>query len=84
MELQIGKWGNSLAIRLPVDMARELGVKEGDALQAIVLGEKHLGLGPRVNDETLKKRQTWLAEIAELHQTMPVTQPIPREDLSRY
>lgn len=28
----IGKWGNSLAVRLPVDVAGELGLKEGDML----------------------------------------------------
>jgi len=34
MNLQIAKWGNSLALRLPADMARRLGVREGDTLDA--------------------------------------------------
>lgn len=26
----VAKWGNSLAVRLPADVARDLGLKEGD------------------------------------------------------
>ncbi|MEQ9564472.1 MAG: AbrB/MazE/SpoVT family DNA-binding domain-containing protein, partial [Pseudomonadales bacterium] len=28
--MQVAKWGNSLAVRLPADLVRELGLKEGD------------------------------------------------------
>ena len=28
--MQVAKWGNSLAIRLPAGLVRELGLKEGD------------------------------------------------------
>ena len=30
MPMKVSKWGNSLAVRLPADLVRELGVKEGD------------------------------------------------------
>ena len=30
--VQIAKWGNSLAVRLPADLVRELGLKEGDQI----------------------------------------------------
>ncbi|WP_373488415.1 AbrB/MazE/SpoVT family DNA-binding domain-containing protein [Blastomonas sp.] len=30
--MQIAKWGNSLAVRLPADLVRELGLKEGDQI----------------------------------------------------
>lgn len=32
--MKVSKWGNSLAIRLPADVARKLGIKEGDDLDA--------------------------------------------------
>lgn len=32
MELLVSKWGNSLAVRLPADSAKQLGVGEGDTL----------------------------------------------------
>jgi antitoxin component of MazEF toxin-antitoxin module len=31
-QFKVGKWGNSLAIRIPSKMAKELGIKEGDTL----------------------------------------------------
>jgi antitoxin MazE len=31
-EATIGKWGNSLGVRLPADLANQLGLKEGDML----------------------------------------------------
>lgn len=30
--MQVAKWGNSLAIRLPAELVRELGLKEGDQI----------------------------------------------------
>lgn len=28
--MQIARWGNSLAVRLPADLVRKLGLREGD------------------------------------------------------
>ncbi|MDD7973784.1 AbrB/MazE/SpoVT family DNA-binding domain-containing protein [Roseinatronobacter alkalisoli] len=33
--MQVAKWGNSLAVRLPVELVRELGLKEGDKIDLI-------------------------------------------------
>ena len=30
--MQVAKWGNSLAVRLPADLVRDLGLKEGDQI----------------------------------------------------
>lgn len=30
--MQVSKWGNSLAVRLPVALVQELGIAEGDEL----------------------------------------------------
>lgn len=38
--MQVSKWGNSLAIRLPADLARDLGLKEGDELTMHQVGKK--------------------------------------------
>ena len=34
MELRVGKWGKSLALRIPTDYARRIGIKAGDRLEA--------------------------------------------------
>jgi len=30
--MQVAKWGNSLAVRLPVALVQELGIRDGDEL----------------------------------------------------
>jgi antitoxin MazE len=32
MNVQVGKWGNSLAVRLPRNIVEKFGVKEGDSI----------------------------------------------------
>lgn len=34
MQIHVSKWGNSLALRIPADYARHLGVKDGDNVEA--------------------------------------------------
>jgi len=34
MNLRIAKWGNSLALQIPSDMARRLALHEGDTVEA--------------------------------------------------
>lgn len=31
--MQVAKWGNSLAVRLPADLVRKLDLKEGDNIE---------------------------------------------------
>ncbi|HHX83496.1 MAG TPA: AbrB/MazE/SpoVT family DNA-binding domain-containing protein [Pseudomonadaceae bacterium] len=31
--MQVAKWGNSLAVRLPAELVRELGLQEGDQIE---------------------------------------------------
>ncbi|RAH95407.1 AbrB/MazE/SpoVT family DNA-binding domain-containing protein [Acuticoccus sediminis] len=33
--MQIAKWGNSLAVRLPAELVRDLGLKEGDQIDLV-------------------------------------------------
>lgn len=33
--MQVAKWGNSLAVRLPAELVRELGLKEGDRIDLV-------------------------------------------------
>jgi antitoxin MazE len=33
VSMQISKWGNSLAVRLPAALVEELGLKEGDEIE---------------------------------------------------
>lgn len=33
--MQVAKWGNSLVVRLPAELVRELGLKEGDQIDMV-------------------------------------------------
>jgi antitoxin MazE len=54
MQTQVGKWGNSLAVRIPQAYAKDLGLKEGTELDvALVAGG--LVLRPRPASYTLEE-----------------------------
>lgn len=38
--MQVSKWGNSLAVRLPAAVVEALGLKEGDQVEIQVAGNK--------------------------------------------
>src|SRR5205807_1761863 len=46
IELMVSKWGNSLAVRLPAESAKEIGVGEGDTLIAEISPDGRLVLAP--------------------------------------
>jgi len=54
MRIQIGKWGNSLAVRLPGNYAKDLGLTEGMNLDVSVT-EGGLLLRPRRKEYSLEE-----------------------------
>ena len=72
MRLQIGKWGNSLALRLPVALTQKGMLKEGDVLDATIAADGSLRLAlPQVFDKS-----AFLAELDKLHQCLPRTESV--------
>jgi len=45
--MQVAKWGNSLAVRLPQSVVDALELKEGDQIQIEVAGERELAVGKK-------------------------------------
>lgn len=43
--MQVGKWGNSLAVRLPTAVVEALGLQEGDEVQVEVADPRTFRLG---------------------------------------
>jgi len=43
--MQVAKWGNSLAIRLPRSVVEALGLKEGDSIEIHVAGPQSFEIG---------------------------------------
>lgn len=54
--MQVAKWGNSLAVRLPAGLVKSLGLKIGDTLDLRVLGDRELGVEKRPELEELLAR----------------------------
>jgi antitoxin MazE len=38
--MQVSKWGNSLAVRLPAAIVEALGLKEGDEIEIAIAGKR--------------------------------------------
>lgn len=72
MRLQVAKWGNSLAVRLPMECARAAGLKEGDSVEASVTATGTINLAP----EKQFDKTAFLARIAKLQASMPMTAPV--------
>jgi antitoxin MazE len=69
MKLQVSKWGNSLAVRLPVEYTRAVGVKDGDSIDAQIDANGGISLSPvRQFDKA-----AFLAEVRKLRASMPMT-----------
>jgi antitoxin MazE len=67
MNLQIAKWGNSLAVRIPADFVREIGIKEGDQLEA------HLGADGALNLRPARwSRKAFAQELSQQREKLPM------------
>lgn len=54
--MQVAKWGNSLAIRLPAAVVEVLGLKEGDDVEIRVASERSLEVQRKpTNREVLER-----------------------------
>jgi antitoxin MazE len=64
--MQVSKWGNSLAVRLPKALVDQLGLKEGDELNVVAARRD------RVEVETKEaRRQRALDNLAARNWTLP-------------
>jgi antitoxin MazE len=61
--MQVSKWGNSLALRLPVSVVEALKLKEGDHVEVYVAGERTFGID--------RSRERALARIRKLRKALP-------------
>jgi antitoxin MazE len=80
MKIQVSKWGNSLAVRLPADYARTAGLREGDMVEADVSPNGAMTIVP---DQAFDK-QAFLRRARRLRSGMkmaaPTVEAMRRED----
>ena len=71
MNLQIARWGNSLALRVPADVARRFGLREGDTVQAESTPDGALTLRA-----TRWSRSSFADELARTRAALPMGTPV--------
>ena len=49
--MQVAKWGNSLAVRLPAKVVAELGLVEGDEIEIVKASRERLEIERKINRE---------------------------------
>lgn len=72
--MQVGRWGNSLAVRLPAAVVEALGLKEGDEIEIEVAGARRL-----IVDHD-RRRERALETLRALQRPLPPGFRFSRED----
>lgn len=71
--MQVSKWGNSLAIRLPATVVEALGLKEGDQIEITVAGAHSFEIGRD------RSREKALERIRQMRRPLPAGFKFDRE-----
>ena len=72
MKLQLARWGNSLAVRLPVECIRAAGLKEGDEVEAEVTSVGEIRLKPA----PVFDKAAFLQRLSKLRASMPISEAV--------
>jgi antitoxin MazE len=72
--MQVAKWGNSLAVRLPAAVVDALKLKEGDQIEIRVAGEREFEISRD------RKRQDALEGLRKLRRPLPADFKFDREE----
>jgi len=67
MNLQVAKWGNSLALRIPAEFVRSIGIKEGDSMEAGLTVDGGLTIRP-----VTWNRKAFAGELATAREALPM------------
>ncbi|WP_293857668.1 AbrB/MazE/SpoVT family DNA-binding domain-containing protein [uncultured Alsobacter sp.] len=73
--MQISKWGNSLAVRLPRRLVDELGLKEGDELSIVASRTGEIEV-----EKDRDQRRRALDGLAKLNWTLPADYRFDRDE----
>ena len=72
MRLQLAKWGNSLALRLPAECIRAAGLRQGDSVDAEITPAGTITLTPAKPFN----KAAFLKRLRKMRRSMPETEPV--------
>ena len=73
--MQVSKWGNSLAVRLPKALVDELGLKEGDQLSVVAAKDRVIEVETKQD-----QRRRALERMAARNWTLPPDYKFDRDE----
>ncbi len=71
MNLHIARWGNSLAVRIPAEYVKAVGIKEGDSVNATLTADGGISIRPVKWD-----RMKFIKTISANRDALPMTEPV--------
>ena len=74
MDLQVSKWGNSLALRIPAEVVRRLGLQEGTLVEGRLTVDGALSIRPAKWD-----RRAFALELNTARKAMALGEPVMDE-----
>jgi antitoxin MazE len=72
--MQVARWGNSLAVRLPKKVVDELGLKAGDEVELVSAGKRRLEVAKR------DKRAEFLEKMKQFNFPLPEDYKFDRDE----
>lgn len=73
--MQVAKWGNSLAVRIPADVVRTLGLREGDNIDLCALEDDRVAV---ITEQ--QRRAEAIARLRAFRGWMPVDFRFDRDE----
>lgn len=72
--MQVSKWGNSLAVRLPRDLVNELGLSAGDEITIVRASRTEVAI------EKVDRREQFLRAMEQFHWQAPPDYRFDRDE----
>lgn len=75
--MQVAKWGNSLAVRLPKQLVSDLGLAPGDEIQVVKASREELAI------EKVDRRGRFLEAMEQFHWEAPSDYRFDRDEANQ-
>lgn len=72
--MQVSKWGNSLAVRLPKELVNELGLSPGDEIAIVRASRSEIAI------EKIDRREHFLKAMEQFHWQAPPDYRFDRDE----
>lgn len=72
--MQVSRWGNSLAVRLPKELVEQLGLSPGDEIEVVKATRNELAI------DKVDRRERFLKAMEQFHWEAPANYKFDRDE----